>query len=114
MSLKNQLSAFPNGVSKMFTNVLSLNNQVLSNWKKCPYVLADKAHPWFEAIFLGKKCSLHAGVYGTLYIAVYHVGFKTYNGLRTSENDALPKIVIANVNLSSLCFCGGMGWGVYQ
>ena len=34
----------------------------------------------------------------TFCFAVYHVKFKTYNGLRTSENDALPKIVIGNVS----------------
>ena len=34
----------------------------------------------------------------TFCIAVYHVKFKTYNGLRTSENDSLPKIVIGNVS----------------
>lgn len=30
------------------------------------------------------------------FIQLYHVKFKKYNGLRISENDALPKIVIAN------------------
>ena len=34
----------------------------------------------------------------TLLVSVYHVRFKKYNGLRTSESDALPKIVIANVS----------------
>lgn len=32
------------------------------------------------------------------FIQLYHVRFKTYNGLRTSKNDALPKIVLANAS----------------